>query len=151
LRPGMRVRQRAAKSLAEIGASAQVAVPTLMNAVFDGEGAVRVAATRALGRIGDPSALPALERAADTTSWDTLHAWVTDSLVKLGSPEAARHLTTRLSAEKRWQRRWAARELASLGGPDAIGPLRAARARDRLHGRVYTKAIRTIERRSARA
>ena len=38
--PEMRVRQRAAKSLAEIGASAQVAVPTLMNAVFDGEGAV---------------------------------------------------------------------------------------------------------------
>ena len=147
----MRLRQQAARSLGEIGPDARAAVPALRRALFDGEGPVRVAAARALGAVGDRSASPDLVKAADTTAWDTLHGWLTDSLVKLGAPEASEHLVRRLSAEKGWQRRWAARELASLGDAASIEPLRRARSRDPLHRRTYTRAIRQIERRLSRA
>jgi HEAT repeat protein len=143
--PEVRIRQRAAKSLREIGPPAGASVAALCEALCDGEGSVRIAAARALGEIGDRSALDALERAADTTAWDALHSWVTDSLVKLGSSEAPRHLVRRLSAEKAWQRRWAARQLRTVGDIDAVQPLREARGRDLLHRRTYTQAIRSIE------
>ena len=98
--PDFRLRQQAARSLKEIGPRARPAVPALTRALFDGDGAVRVAAARALGTIGDTAAIPELTRAADTTGWDALHAWATDSLVKLGAPQASEHLVRRLVAEK---------------------------------------------------
>ena len=76
---------------------------------------------------------PLTLKAADTTSWDTLHSWATESLVRLEAPEAVVHLIRRLDAEKAWQRRWAAQELAEVGNADAIPPLRKARKRDPLH------------------
>jgi HEAT repeat protein len=145
----MRVRQQAARSLREIGAPARAAVPSLLEALFDGEGPVRVAATRALGAIGDKSAVPQLVKVADTTAWDTLHSWATDSLVRLGAPEAAGHLIRRLEAERAWQRRWAASELGSIGSADALPALREARKRDLLHRRTYSIAIREIELRTS--
>lgn len=145
----MRVRQQAARSLRQIGAPARAAVPSLLEALFDGEGPVRVAATRALGTIGDTSAVPQLLKVADTTAWDTLHSWATDSLVRLGAPEAAVHLIRRLESERAWQRRWAARELGSVGSADALPALREARKRDLLHRRTYSRAIRDIELRTS--
>jgi HEAT repeat protein len=145
----MRVRQQAARSLGEIGAPARAAVPSLLEALFDGEGPVRVAATRALGAIGDKSAIPGLLKVADTTAWDTLHSWATDSLVRLGAPEAAAHLMRRLESERAWQRRWAARELSPIGTADALPALLEARKRDLLHRRTYTRAIREINLRTS--
>jgi HEAT repeat protein len=146
-----RLRQQAARSLGTIGPASRPAAPALRRALFDGEGSVRVAAARALGEVGDPSAVPDLVKVAETTSWDTLHAWATYSLVKLGAAEAAQHLTRRLSAGESWQRRWAAGELAKVGGPAALRPLREARSRDHLHRRAYTRAIKKIEQRITRA
>jgi HEAT repeat protein len=142
-----RLRQRAARSLKQIGPPARPAVPALRTALVDGEGHVRVTAAQALGAIGDKSAIPDLVRAAETTGWDTLHAWATASLVQLEAPEAAAYLVQRLAAPKAWQRRWAAGELAELGTRDALEPLRHARTRDRFHRRTYSRAIRQIGRR----
>lgn len=147
----IRIRQQAAQSLREIGPPARAAVPSLLTALFDGEGSVRVAATRALGAIGDKSAIPPLLKVADTTAWDTLHSWATESLVRLEAPEAAGHLIRRLGSEKAWQRRWAARELAEVGTVDALPALHDARKRDFVHRRVYSRAIRQIELRMASA
>jgi HEAT repeat protein len=110
---------------------------------------VRVAAARALGAIGDDSPIPHLVKAAQTTGWDTLHSWVTSTLVELRAAEAAPHLLKRLQAPRSWQGRWAARELGTIGGMSALEPLRAARRRDLLHWLVYSRAIRQVERRGA--
>jgi HEAT repeat protein len=145
----MRIRQQAAQSLREIGPQADAAVPSLLIALFDGEGPVRVAAARALGTIGDKSAIPQLVKVAETTAWDTLHSWATESLVRLGSSEAAVHLVRRLESERAWQRRWAAGELGAIGTPDAIPAIRKARKRDFVHRRTYSRAIRQIEQRTS--
>jgi HEAT repeat protein len=146
-----RLRHQAARSLGMIGPAGRPAVPALRRALFDGEGPVRVAAARALGEVGDPSAVPDLVKVAETTGWDTLHAWATYSLVKLGAAEAAEHLTRRLSAGESWQRRWAAGELGKVGGAEALRLLREARSRDHLHRRSYTRAIKSIELRITQA
>lgn len=147
--PDERLRAQAARSLGEMGSAARPAVPALRRALFDGEGAVRVAAARALGEVADESAVPDLIKAAETTAWDTLHAWATASLVRLNAPEASEHLTRRLAAEKAWQRRWAARELGRLGTVGALEGLRQARSRDPLHRITYSRAIRAIQRRGS--
>ena len=138
----MRLREQAARSLGEVGPDARPALPALVRALFDGEGPVRVAAARTLGRIGDESVVPDLLKAADTTPWDTLHGWVTDSLVRLHAPQASDHLVRRLESEKPWQRRWAASKLGEVGRTEALGPLVQARSRDPLHRRTYTRAMR---------
>jgi HEAT repeat protein len=148
--PDGRLRAQAARSLGRMGPAARPAVPALRHALFDGDGAVRVASARALGDAGDRSAVPDLVKAAETTGWDTLHAWVTDSLVRLDAPEAAEHLERRLSAEKAWQRRWAAERLGKLGTEDALDALRNARSRDRIHWMAYTQAMRDIKQRASR-
>lgn len=145
------VRRRAARSLREIGPAASRAVPALREALFDDDGPLRISAARALGAIGDKSAIPDLVRLAETTAWDALHSWVTESLTLLGAPEAENHLLRRLDAEKTWQRRWAAKQLGAIGGEASLAPLRQARSRDLLHRRVYTRATRDIETRLSEA
>ncbi len=148
--PNWRIRQQAARSLRELGPVAERSVGDLARALFDGDGEVRVAASRALGAIGDPSAIPDLVKVAETTSWDTLHAWATESLVLLGAHEASAHLLRRLQSRKAWQRRWAARQLRTVGEPNALKPLREARKQDLLHRRTYTAAIKAIQLRASK-
>jgi HEAT repeat protein len=62
---GYEVRQTAAEALGNIGPTAKPAVPVLIVSLLTDFGHVRSEAAMALGKIGDPSAIPALVQALD--------------------------------------------------------------------------------------
>jgi HEAT repeat protein len=157
--PNWSLRRQAARSLEKIGD--ETAVPALVSALHDVDRHVQIAATCALRAIEDESAIPPLLALVKATDDDLVHNWATGALVELGAPEAAdlllpylegrllptQGLLRRWNARSGWTRRWAAHGLGKLGRPDALEPLRRARARDRRHWFTYRRAIKAIERR----
>jgi HEAT repeats/WD40-like Beta Propeller Repeat len=124
------VRAQAARSLRSIGAPARAAVPAPCEALFDGDGHVRVAAG-ALGAIGDPGAKPALLKVVERTPGRRSIAGQPTRLCSSAPPEAEPHLLPHLDDEKAWQRRWAARSLGQVGpNPASAETVKQARKRE---------------------
>ena len=78
--PDFRVRVQAALRLGRSGPAAR---PDLENALRDSHPAVRVASAAALASIGDPAAIPALERAARSESSATVKSAMQDTIERL--------------------------------------------------------------------
>jgi len=136
-----RLRLFAASSLGEIRAHA--AVPALVRNLNVKNDPVRNAAVKALGRIGDPSAIPSLVDVACTDEAAGVRTTAIDALATLGAPEGVQ-LMARLALEPaavlagttrffegpvvRWIRRshlrfvqtWAARRLRQLHLVEAL-------------------------------
>lgn len=128
------VRRRAAASLGEL--RAEEAVRPLIRLLQSNDFGTRVVVTRALGKIGDPSAIPALREIAEGNDPPGLQATAMTALMRLGDdqlgPVVARllvdpNLGTRLRATpapvKGWTwylRRWARQTLLDLRDAKAV-------------------------------
>jgi HEAT repeat protein len=120
-------RRRAALSLGVPGKAA--AIPSLQALTADPEWAVREAAVEALGRIGDPSAIPSIieavrqaEAIRDAGPRDTLKAAAVAALARIGPPGVAALVET-LSDKHAGLRETAIAALGGIGGPDAVAAL----------------------------
>lgn len=123
-----RIRTAAAKWLGKL--HAKEAVPRLVELVESEHWQARVDATRALARIGDPSAIPTLARAART---DTVAPARSSALYALAMVEGAGAEPDLLAAldDQDWRVRVAAvTGLGMVGTADALEPLRQARRRE---------------------
>jgi HEAT repeat protein len=127
--PRPEVRLQAAMALAEIGPDAKAAVPDLIKAAGDVKDdsfrSVQYAAVAALGRIGDKSAAPVIEKAlqSDDAFLRIVGAWASakiepENKEKLAA--AVRLLVVGLTDEHPNHRRAAARGLMELEAPELV-------------------------------
>jgi HEAT repeat protein len=145
-------RSAAATALAEIGDPA--AVPLLLEAIGDPLEAARRIQPLGLtlpGFLRHPGrALAEVEEGAEARG--VFENWVLDALARLQARETLDAFLLLLGSEDRGHRAWAARSLATIGDPAAIGALRAARAREPFHRRgAYSRAIAALQRGSSSA
>jgi HEAT repeat protein len=91
-----RIRRGAAEVLGDLGPRAIGSVPALTQVLKDKEESVRVAAARALGTIGDRSAVPSLVLELNDAS-ASVRATASESLGKIRAQESIRALTEKLS------------------------------------------------------
>jgi HEAT repeat protein len=102
---------------------------------------VRVAATRALGRLGMGEAIPALAMSLNDVSWP-VRAVAAQALGRLSAAPAIEALAARVSDRSWWVRHHAAYALAAIGGEghDALAEL-AARSDDRYAREMAREAL----------
>ena len=102
---------------------------------------LRVAATRALGRLGMGEAIPALLTALEDEAWP-VRAMAAQALGRLSASPAVEALAACVSDRSWWVRHHAAYALASIGGDghDALCDL-AARAEDRYAREMAQEAL----------
>lgn len=89
-----------------------------------GDYQMQEAAAAALGRVGDPSAVSALEAALHTGVGNTTRAAL-EALTNIGDP-AVPALLHYLQEENPYRRKAAALALGKVGNPQALGPLKEA-------------------------
>ncbi|MDD5307975.1 MAG: HEAT repeat domain-containing protein [Deltaproteobacteria bacterium] len=80
-----RVRRAAAKRLGALGASAALAVPSLVRRLEDGDRFAACQAAMALADIGDPAAIPGLVEALANDTPE-VRVWAGKSLIRFGDP-----------------------------------------------------------------
>jgi HEAT repeat protein len=103
------------------------AVPSLVALLSDDDRAVRLAAVRALGDLGEASTGPALRAVAETDSDPGIRSWALVAVGKTRDPQAMTFLIGELQRSDVELRRVAAFALGELGDRRALGALRAAR------------------------
>lgn len=89
-----------------------------MQALRDESVPVRATAAKALGRVGDPAAVPALIKAL--TDGTQVRAHAARALGAIGDPAAVPALTKVLTDEHWWPRSWALEALRGIGTPEAM-------------------------------
>jgi HEAT repeat protein len=143
------LREQIARALGE--AQDQRAVETLTRLMSsDSDEIVAATAAKALGQIGDASAVPDLMQALSKRP-DVVKAWAADSLARLDGHDATPALAELLSGEDPRVRLAAAQALGRLGGLSVVPDLSRAAARERWFRRgIYRKAIRSIRARHRR-
>ena len=122
------VRAAAARLTGRLKVSAAAA--ELLNAVNDSQEPVRLAAMRALGAIGDKSAIGALAQQVEhyqrgEAAWSGL-----DALAKIGDPSSAEFFRARLANRDAFIRRASAEGLGRAGDASSVPSLEAAVAGD---------------------
>lgn len=157
------VRQAAARSLGDLRAREAVRPITLL--LGSPDLGTRVLALKALGKIGDPAAAPALFDAAQRDNPIGVRTTALTALARVGDKRAGRLIASilvdrsledqvqrspmRPRGSARQVRRWARRMLVELQASDALDVLVAAEAPsrplDRLHLRRLVAKLRKIE------
>ena len=114
---------RAAVALSEIGEPG-TASPLMARMAYEGDADVREGIAKALGFLGDPAALPVLQKALADTASDVRYeaAW---ALGHLGDPAAVPPLSALLKDRESRVRFAAAFALAELRDPSAVPALKA--------------------------
>lgn len=126
------IRAQLADALAISGWSA--AEPEVLELLARGDDEERIAAARALGRLGGVSSIPPLIEALHAPDNWPLRAQAARALGRLGAEEASRALSERLTDQAWWVRKPAARALRRLG-PTGIAELNSALALDDRYAR----------------
>lgn len=129
-----RIRRGAAEVLGDLGPRATASVPALVIALQDKEEPVRVAAARALGRIGDHSGvLPLIAVLNDRAP--TVRASASESLGQIRAPESIAALTQKLSDSETTVRVKAAQAIWRIDrDADVTVPILIRALRDRRAG-----------------
>lgn len=124
------------------GLRARESIFDLTQVLADPDVDVVRASARALGKIADPAAIPALlALAADNTADEPARRLSLDGLASMSVYEAEELLIPYLSSDDRHARRWAAKRIVRVGGANAIVALERARSRDPLRRLRYSNAI----------
>jgi hypothetical protein len=125
--PDFRVRVQAALRLGRTGAAAR---PDLEVGLRDAHPAVRVASAAGLGNIGDPAAIPALERAVRTETSATVKSSMQETIEKLRGASAVKSSSpdspTSLAGARYVVQLGSMRNLSGLRGADLDGIMRQA-------------------------
>jgi HEAT repeat protein len=103
--------------------------PHLRQALKDDEWGVRRAAAEALGKIGDPQAIPALLEALKDRDGDVRRA-VADALGIIGDPQAIPALLEALKDENWWVHQAAMEALGEIGDPAVPALMEALKNKD---------------------
>jgi hypothetical protein len=129
--PDFRVRVQAALRLGRMGVSSRA---DLENGLRDAHPAVRVACAASLGTIGDPAAIPALERAMKSESYATVKSAMKETIDKLRSSanvkSASPDTPTSLAGARYVVQLGLMKNISGMRGDDLDGVMRqAARAK----------------------
>jgi len=163
-----KTRGSAAHHLGDLGD--RKAVPALIRNLRVENDLSRNAVIKALARIGDPAAIPALLEVAQEDEAASVRATAIDSLARVGSPEGVKMLAqlavdpspllatcsrnvdvpTQVKLRPRhvrWIRKWAAKRLRELHATDAVPSLTAALGTVELRHRMrLRRTIRALRR-----
>jgi HEAT repeat protein len=137
-------RRTAAGALGESGD--RRAVEPLRALLTASDALTRSNAATALADLGDTLALPTLEQMAIEDENEVARAWAVEAVGRLGSgEELLKFLLSRLDDPHVKVRHAAALSLGRLGRPDAVGPLKRAKANESWRRRkVYKVALARI-------
>lgn len=125
--PDFRVRVQAALRLGRSGPSAR---PDLENGLRDAHPGVRVACAAALGSIGDPASIPALERAMRGETYPTVKNAMKETIDKLQAIANVKSSPTSLAGARYVLQLGAMKNLSGVRADDLDGVMRnAARAK----------------------
>jgi HEAT repeat protein len=138
---GERTSDNVRKSLLRAGNPAMVGALTAVLEVETNQ-ALRRQVVFALASIDDPAAIPGL-RSALSTAHRGSRGYAIDALGQLGAREAVPQLIALL--DDPWSRRRAARALVLIRDERALGPLRQASQKARLHRRFLASSVAELE------
>ncbi len=132
--------------------NARESIPKLIQLLRAEDRDVKIAASKALGRLGAREALEELERLVDGDRWTAVRGWALGAIAEIDE-ETGREIAMRYWIDESWRMRTEVMSvLEQVGNLDAVALLDEAAASETSRGRrfVYHQYSRKIRRRLRR-